>query len=974
MEMNLSFVKETLDLNREELAGNKELTNELLIDDIMIELGYNMKRNLGVRRFYGSDIDWAICIDGHNRFVVKTIGYGNEISPKLSNTKEEIDTFDLIIITDGERFTIYNLKSEDTDPIFDINIFNDSDAVNEILTYISMDEYAVEKLQELYESSLLNTEKIIAIIHNNTDVIVQTILEVGEIRESKKNLEIIKEWTAKLGVEDTELQELNRATIEGLTNEISSLQDQAAQLEDAKMTQLKMIEELNTNISNIQDQVEQLEDEKIEHLKMIEELERGKSGEEENVESQEHNRDNIDGLTTKISNLQDKVAQLEDEKMAQLKLIEEIKSGISNGEADTDLQEYTRTTIAGLNSKISNLQNQVEQLEDENTMHLKVIGEIKSETDKEAADTGNKEEDTGGARLIGEFRYKIANLMNDNSLLKSDKKELEVEIERLKSLVEAKREAINDDAKALLASISDSDDTARAYVAVINTKLFQNENLHKFIGTCIEELYGIVSVKLMPIIFDGDVFKLIQPAVRKDFTINNKFYDISIDTLSEDEALAKLVRLFNKFADVILECKIIGSTDNMNEGVTSQEDSLWENREDDEEDDIKEEVDSLREEEEAVENNIEFDDDIVDTEIAAEETHKESFGNEKLIAIPICKLSSIAWSEGVKLNTVGYVGKDDAEVYKIENTSHTISEGMSITLAKIIESMIDMCDNFSESLTALKQADLSTISKYLEPISNENKSNPRIALTRFVINRIDEVAKFVPIINGIASILKIDTETAKLYIYGVFNNNSEVLKYIVDEESIQLGYNTEFIKTEQSEKKAFTLISGSITDSVALTKSSLRIQANLFEKCAAVKTNYMTLKIEDENDVISVITKIIEQGLDEGNEIDTLAVGKVLDSDYMIISESATTVSTSFVTLNVRGKAYFVSEMEEWQLIYALIKLHYVVCKNKSIGLNVKVNVEAYEFYTTEFRVSDPSFRLAVRSIVEYVKDRIKHY
>lgn len=834
MDLNLSFVKETIEINRGELVGNRALTNELLVDDIMLALGYNKKRNTGVKRIYGFDLDWEVCIDEHNRFVVKTVGYGDDILNGINDTAKAIRNFDLIIVTNGERMAIYNLNMNEEDPILNINIFDETDTVNDVLTHISMSNYSVEKLGELYEASLLTAEKLTEIMRENVDIIVIALLGVGGIAESDRNRQFIKEWVSKLGEAD-------------------------------EMTQ-------------------------------------GSSG------------ITVDGLNTKVINLQDKVNELGDEREYHLRTIKELTNVVNTG-----------------------------------------------------GDNGDDKD-----RLIGEFRTKVSTLMGEHSLLRSTIKDLEEEVRNLKSSAIEKKVSINDGAKALLASITDNEDTDRAYVAVINNKLFQNENLHRFIGTCIEELYDIVSVKLMPILFDGDVYRLTQPSKRRDFSINNKLYDLSIDELSEDEALSKLVKLFNRFDGVILECKMIGTKrEEYVETVDNKVEINTVHTEDDKDNEI--DVEDGMGNDTNIGDDISFDGDIIVS--GGDETQAGEVGQvERLIAVPLCNLSNVAWAEGVQLNTVEYVGKYDTEVYKVEDNINKNDNYIPAMLGKTIDSILSMCDTFSESIAELRQVDLSKISKYIEVINSENKNNTRVSFTKFVITEIDGVNKFAPIINGIAAAIKINTEEVKIYIRGLFSNDSVAMKYVVNEESIKLGSNTEFENTDSSDKRALALISGTIVDNIMLTKNSLALQANIFEKCVAVKTNYMTQKIDSEADLITVFTKIIEQGLNEGNEIDTHAVGKVLDSEHMIISESTVNVASTFITFNVRGKAYFVTKMEEWQLMYALIKLQSVICKNKGIGLNVKVSVEAYDFYMNEFKIYEPSLKLAVRSIVEYIKDRVKYY
>ena len=47
-------------------------------------------------------------------------------------------------------------------------------------------------------------------------------------------------------------------------------------------------------------------------------------------------------------------------------------------------------------------------------------------------------------------------------------------------------------------------------MGVVNNKLFQEDSLRRFVGICIEKLYELESFNIMPLLFDGDVFKIKQ--------------------------------------------------------------------------------------------------------------------------------------------------------------------------------------------------------------------------------------------------------------------------------------------------------------------------------------------------------------------------------------------------------------------------------------------------------------------------------
>lgn len=859
MNIDLSIVKETMEINKEELKGNRELTNELLIDDIMLALGYNKKRNTGVKRIYGSDVDWDISINEQKRFVIKTIGYEDSLAELGIEQTADMENYDLSIITNGKILNIYNLKIDKANPILSISITDESEDVVEVLKYLSFEEYSNEKIIEIYERTLINNEKIRVIIKDNIDEVSKSILSLGGFEANERNIKAINESFLM----DSES---NSSEVEQLKAEITSIkaetENKTKEFED-KISEIKLeLENKQSELAEVKGKLEYKESEILEIKKKIETPETDKENESIKI---------IDELNTRISNLTSKIDELEGEK-----------------KLNTD-------TINRLSSQIENSHK-----------------------------AGGEALDVNSDTII-EFRKKITQLEEDKALLQEEIGALKKNIHGLQNSGAEQEKEINDTAKSLLEAIQDNPELDRSYVAVINTKLLQNEDLNKFIGSCIEELYGIVGFKLMPKLFDGDIFQLIQKPERKDFSINNKSYDINLEGLQEDEVLVKLAALFEKFSGVLLNCKTIGTKKDTTEDI---------------------------------EVHFDEDEDIV--------------VDEKLICVTLDKLGNVMWSDEVKLFDIEYVGYEDCIVGKIASTIDSDGDYYSIVLSKVLDSIMSLSSNLEEGIANLRKIDLSKVSKYLEIINNVNKRNPRVSLTRFIINDIDSITKYVPIINEIANAVGVDKSKTKIYFRGSVQENSEAEQYIVTEDSLVFEDGTEYTGDGSNESKQYALITGTITDNVVLTRKSLKIQSEMFEKCLIVKTNSIEEKLETEEDIIKVVTLMIDKGVAEGNEFKSSVIGKVLDSENMFISNLVNEVTEEHLTATIQGTEYYISKMEDWQLIYALIKLHTIMFRSKSIGLKVQVNESAYNFYANEYKDCDASARLAVKSLVSYVGSRMK--
>lgn len=797
MGIDLSVVKETIEINKEELKGNKELTNELLIDDIMLALGYNKKRNLGVRRVYGSNIDWEINIGDKKRFVVKTIGYGEGTLDADRLTQEEVGEYELAIITNGYTLAIYDYSIDDTKEIIGINITNESKDIDEVLSYLSYENYSYEGLIEVYRRSLLTESKVIELIESNIEDLSIFILKQCGYDETDTNLDLV--------------QKVILGNVERL--------DTTEEFENTETTDTNLeVERLNSEIAIKQAEIDRLQD--------------------------------------TLNNKLDTVVELENENIINKGIIEELTNKLE--------------TVPINNNGVS-------------------------------------------ADLVKEFRNKVIELENDKAKLSIEADHLREEIQKLKNSGEEQEREITIAAKSLLDAIPDNDEAERAYVAVINTKLFQHHDIHRFIGTCIEELYDIVGFKIMPVLFDGDVFKLIQQPIRRDFTINNKSYDLDLDSLSEEIVISKLIDLFNKFKEVIISCKMVGTNKNS-----------------------------------------------VETEKVKE---------NRLLSVSLSDIAKVVWSDDIDVIDIEHVSYKEDTGYNMTKIVSTSDDYYSILLSKVIDSMISFSDNLDEGIVNLRKMDMTKVSKYLKLVNAENRKNPRISFTKFIVENIDSIDKYIPILNEVAEILKIDKASLNVYLRVDIKEDSEYVKYCVEDTEIRgLGDVLEYTHDSTNDKFRYAIIQGGITDNILLNRKSLSVQSDVINKCVMAKTNDIEAKLEDKDDIANLFTRMISMA----NNFNPVAVGNVMDSEYRIISSQVEEVSNKYIEVNIKGDTYYISEMEEWQLVYALIKLNAVIFKNKLIALKVRIDEKAYDFYANEHTECEPSNQLAVKSFVNYLSDRLK--
>ena len=829
MNIDLSLVTDIIGIHEEKLLGNRELTNELLVDELMLALGYDKKRNTGVKRLYDEEIDWEVSSDGHKRLAVKTMGYGKELGDNILDTADIVN-HDLVIVTNGTNINIYCLEIQDNEPIFKINILNKKEEDDRVLRSISLEEYSVDNLKEEFMKSIIKVDDINEVIENNLEYLTDYILTMAEKSRKKKNVEIVQERLTNM--------QLDHGTL-----------------------------------------------------------------------------DYIDSLEVEVNRLGLDVERLQEEN-----------------------EDY---------------RNEVDRL-------TKVISEGNSESG---------------------LRAKVAELLGDKSILEEKIKELEQHIDDLKTDKKSKIEQLEDDAKALIDAVDDNPESERAYVAVIDNKLIREESISRFIGLAIQELYIKIGNDVLPYLFDSDLYVLKQPANRNDLRINNKNYDISLDGITEDEAISKLIKLYKNFK-VIFKCKMVGRELPLDEvehledeqGTTELIDYGTEEEVEDSPSEQSEVSGKYTGKEylnkEEGTDGIESDDrDTEDEGFEYEQPELDDLVDEGMIAVPISKLNEIAWEDGVELTDIMYIGKE-GQLYSI---SKNVSRGEKYypnIICKTIDAMLALTEEFSRGVEALKSADLSEVSMYLEQVNESNRHQPRVAFTRYAITDLDNISKCVPIINEIANIINIDTDKVTIYFKGDYEKGCKAEEYEVKDNEIVLTDSAGFEPTDNGDQ-TYIAASGSITDQVIITMNSLEAQSHIFEKCVAIKTKYMALRINDDEDIVSIFKTMIDQRVNTDEDLNCRAIGKVIGEEHYIISKSVEDVTDDSLHVNAGGEDYYISRMEEWQLIYALIKAHAVMFKNKAMGIKIKINQGAYQYYRGNFRSSEPSLGLSIRSITEYIKDRI---
>ena len=167
--MNFNNILEIHKINKDELNGNKELTNDYLVEELLIELGYNRKIDKTVKKFNGNELDWITGDIG-----VYVYPCGKSINNEIENEavqhciNAKVNT---LVLTDGINIKVISIEENNR---YSISLSSLSDTDYKVLEALSKEGYNRDVLAKARKSSI-DRERFIEIVENGLDEIASVI-------------------------------------------------------------------------------------------------------------------------------------------------------------------------------------------------------------------------------------------------------------------------------------------------------------------------------------------------------------------------------------------------------------------------------------------------------------------------------------------------------------------------------------------------------------------------------------------------------------------------------------------------------------------------------------------------------------------------------------------------------------------------------------------------------------------------------
>lgn len=981
MIINIDEFKETLELNRSEIEHNQSLTNEYLIDDIMSQLGYNKRRNKDVKRMFDKPIDWEVLSTGSPNLAVKVFALGDEMDNEEVQSAMEYcigKLFSILVLTNGETLDVYryNKVKREYTSVCEIKLTEELSELSEsVLEAISNDGFNTGKIDEIISKLSVSPEKVRDAMLDNVGMLANQV-------------------AAWMGDSGNSFIEQCKTVIEGLiSDENSSNAEQSETVTASEVTEAsnEEVSELQTKLAEATDKVTEQSKEIEEQQKEIEELKSVKEEQQKEIDTLKTSNDELK------SQLDEQSKKLDETKEHEISTseIEELNNKINSlsteiAEKDTKISELeteinTKNTLieakeALINEKDAEITEKTAELEKANN---------NSETSSAVSAVSAASQDE-----IDAYREQIqtisSKLADSEDKIKQLTKELEDANDKLNNISGAERQK----ATELINVIEDSSELPRSYVAVINTELLQYDMLHTFVGRTLQKLYEIKSYEASQFIFNGDIFKIVQPAERNDLIMNNKAYDIKLDGIHEDEVLNKLRIVFSHFSDIVFECKKIGSLEvtekmadesesNSNSDLSADTGIKFDNIDD---------IDNSNEAGVDIDNDnntedINFGDDSSEVSTEAGISLSKADGideqqSQKLHGImcgQFLQLDDLIWGdEETVFNTIKYIGSSSVNFNINMNNDDMSNERL---FCKSLDAMLALAilNGQNNVLSLLRQTDLSQINNFIKLYTEEYASYPgatRINGTRYIVAGIESVKQVASVLADVGNNLGIDM--SDMFVFFDTDTTSEQMldTWGYNEAAIQLNEDTD-VSGITDEKDVTAVLKGSIFNNLIITKNSLSVHEKVIGRTLRIKTKYfrhiMGNPDNPGDDVALTVREMINEAVKMGrHDINFNCLGNVIGESYKFVSENISDVSDDAIQIEADGRVLYVSRLKNWQVPLSLIKVHTTLLADTAIAIEVEINSEALNFYMNQFVVAEPSFSLAVESFTRYINSCIK--
>lgn len=759
--------------------------------------------------------------------------------------------------------------------------------------------------------------------------------------------------------DESDVEELKNQIAEQ-SNTIGKLESDCEQAKQVIADLTKTKAELEDELKRLNKQIEELQENQNNQENQDTDSSTDEAGETGNVESTEHSGQLEEALRQKEIKIVELTEELrlanEKLKIVQIEL-EQIKK------SRTIQTDEVKLEIAGDNERmVKDLILENQQLKTQIDIMVK-SGDLSSQADAFALE-------------VGKYREQINGLHVEVGNLTQQLNQAKITIEELNEKLVSKGSAKQVAAQELLDSIEDDDEQERTYVAVIDDNLYQERDIRRFVGICIEELYKTAAVSLMPTLYDSQNFiiKEVKSDSDCDLTLGTKRFILDISNDTEDSIMAKVVQLYKAYPDRVFYCKKIGTQ-------KADFNDLYHNADDrDIGNSIIIDDDADKQFNQAVQDSTA--DATVDATVDGDYNDGAYVGADEL--------NDQEQNQDGKVTGYGFFGIRGTNqlleyeyadcvsmpyIYTQTNGRYygldTSQLGQQLIMA--IQSLIAACpaERFEQAIKNYKNI---VCEGRLEQMNQVNRHLTKLPMTKLVIVSLNGMKDLIDILTCVADALGYDEpDVTVMYEIRYYENDEIVQGCLADINSVSMVNNIEFDERNSAnsmelfEKK----IDGGIVDNTILSRNQLEIQNKVFKGLTRVITDVLNDEIVEDAQFEQAMSKMLNNQPLAKKRIDPKLFGPVVGTNKMIISTNRDEVAERNVQVKAGNQVYYIQRLEPVQQMYALIRMQQVLYGNKQIVFNMNISTDAFEFYRDSFATQNPQLDILVRTLVNYIETRV---
>lgn len=561
------------------------------------------------------------------------------------------------------------------------------------------------------------------------------------------------------------------------------------------------------------------------------------------------------------------------------------------------------------------------------------------------------------------------------------------------------------------------------FAGVINTELYQNQDLRRFVGLSLQKLHQLKLNEAFDYIWDGDMFTFKQKDIKDSphCILSGKGYDIVNEELTPLIALSKLKVIFSHFDDLVFECRLVSSSgyknvdelrhDAMREdvlrssGITLDKDNTYDEQSYSNEEFNNDTFEQYVENQELDENAYteepfnneqyidenQYTDNSFNSEYQEESFNnqypEESFNNEQYIdenqytddsfnseydnntletKLYVTELLSyqdlMMGDRNIVFEELKYIGTDTSAAFEI-----TESSDLNKVLCKCIDAILAM-EEFDghKSVANIKNIDFNDISRFISRFTPDKNGSAKISGTKFCVTDIDNIYDLVETLCIVCEKLNINMQSWFIYITGKTED-----EYFEPWETSPNAVGTVYaldVDENYTKKESALVIKGSIIGNTITTKNSLEYRRKLFGKPLGIKTEYMSQKILGYKEYLDSIRLVAQAYINNGNSLNELDKCTTIDGLNCIISGSTDNLREDYDEVIVSGTKMYVSKIDEWEQAETIVRMHVTLFGDIKIAVKTIVDIGYYEFLRDQFFTSEPSLELSIASLVNYIE------